>query len=166
VKDQLLEIDVRLLILRHGRQRVLEAIARLGEQTVEEIERQLQILKRKSKPIRTEKLGLIDMVASECRERPEIEEPLRALVLKFKNRTFLPHLRDVRRFLEPLGVSTAALTSSREAAGPTLVRALSKLSREELSTLANESQASGESDYSLLARAIMQPRGTKQRDRE
>jgi hypothetical protein len=166
VKDQLLEIDVRLLILRHGRQRLLEAIARLGEQTVEEIEHQLQILESKPKPIRAEKLRLIDMVASECRKRPGIEEPLRALVLKFENHTFLPHLRDVRRFLERLGVSTATLISSREAAGPTLVRVLSKLSGEELSTLANESRASRESDYSLLARAIMQPRGIKQRDRE
>jgi hypothetical protein len=47
LKKSLIDIDMRLLVLRHGRQQVLAALARLVEQTPEELERYPQELSRK-----------------------------------------------------------------------------------------------------------------------
>jgi hypothetical protein len=156
VKDQLLEIDVRLLLLRHGRQRVLDVLARLTDQTLEELEQQLRVSENKPKARKTKvsKAALVDIVASEYSERPDIAEPLRAIASNFENRTFLPELRDVERLFDRIGVSAGRLKSRAEA-GPILIRALAKLSREELVKLATRDKVPGESEYSLLARAIM-----------
>ena len=96
----------------------------------------------------------MELVASECSKRPDIAEPLRALALRFENRTFLPHMRDLRRFLDPDGSSSRKLRS-RSAAAPELIRALAKLTREELLRLSAEDKSAGEDDYAILARAIM-----------
>ena len=156
MNDQLLEIDVRLLVLRYGRQRVLNVLARLSEQTMEQLEQQLRAIEQKPKAGRTKKSkqSLIDVVASEYRERPDIAEPLRAIAVRFENRVFLPNLRDVHRFLDRIGASQGTL-KSRAVAGPVLIHELSKLPREELHRLAASDGSPRESDYSLLSRAIM-----------
>jgi hypothetical protein len=164
--NQLLEIDVRLLVLRYGRQRILKVLARLGEQTPEDLERQLQRVEQRPNAQRATKprQSLSDVLAVECRERPELAEPLRAIAVNFENRTFLPHLRDVQRFLDRMGASQHA--KSRAETGPALIRALSKLKREELVMLAARAGSARESDYSLLSRAIMGAAPAKPRDEE
>ncbi|MHB1217448.1 MAG: hypothetical protein ACYC1L_04515 [Alphaproteobacteria bacterium] len=156
MKDQLLDIDVRLLVLRHGRQKVLSTLARLIEQTPEQLEQQLQALSQKpaASPKKGPKPSLVEVAASECRDRAEIMEPLRALAVAFENRSFLPNLRDVQRFLDRAGASSRRL-KSRAIAGPIVIRALSKLPRDELTNLASQDASRGESDYALLSRAIM-----------
>jgi len=167
VKNQLLDMDVRLLVLRYGRQRVLDALARLDEETFEQVEQRLTALEQKSKSERPTKSkpSLIETAASASRERPEIVEPLRTLAVSFENRIFLPNLRDVRRFLARIGASSGNL-KSRAVAGSTVIRALSTLSREELLKLAVEDALPRESDYALLSRAIMGTSTVPQRDKE
>ena len=162
MSSELLDVDVQLLILRYGRPKVLQALARLGKQTVEDLERQLLAAEQKLKAKRPKPLT-IDLLASACRERPEIAEALRALTVRFDNRSFLPHLRDVRRFLDRIGPPSAKLRS-RAAAAPFLIRALAKLTPEDLSQLSATDESAGESDYSLLAHAIMNSAVTKPRD--
>ena len=156
MKDQLLEIDVRLLVLRYGRQRVVKVLARLGQQTPEELERELRTAEQRSNSDRVAKQtqSLTDVVDFECREHPEIAESLRSIAVRFENRTFLPHLRDVQRFLDRMGASERT-AKSRAATGPALIRTLSKLKREELVMLVARDGSPRESDYSLLSRAIM-----------
>jgi len=161
VSDQFLQLELRLLILRYGRQRVLQALAQLGEQTPEEVAEQLRAAETKRKAKRP-KPSVMDLVEVECREHPEIAEPLRTLAVGFQNRTFLPHLRDVQRLLERIG-SARSKPRSRDAAAPVLVRALAGLAREDLLRLAAENSTPGESDYSLLARAIMRVPAPKPR---
>jgi hypothetical protein len=153
MNDKLLEIDVRLLVLRYGRTKVLRTLARLGEQTLEDLENQLLAAEAKPQAKRP-RPSARDVLASECHEHPDIAEPLRFLAVAFENRTFLPHLRDVRRFLDRMGSSSGKL-KSRVAAAPTVIRTLAKLQPEDLARLAVSDQVPGESDYSLLARAIM-----------
>jgi hypothetical protein len=166
VTNQLLEIDVRLLVLRYGRQRILKVLARLGDQTLEDLDRQLRTVEQRSNVHRTikQRQSLSDVVVVASRERPEIAEPLRAIAVNFENRTFLPHLRDVQRFFDRIGAPQQA-AKSRAEIGPALIRALSKLKREELVMLAARDGAPRESDYSLLSRAIMGGPATP-RDRE
>ena len=151
--QELLDLDVRLLILRHGRAKVLQALAVLGEQTVEELERQMQTLGQKTKPKKRAQPALMDLVAEQAGLYPEVSEPLRALAVAFENRTFLPQLRDVQRLLDRIGAPHGKL-KSRTAAAPALIRALAKLGPEELARLTADKPGSY-SEYSLLARAIM-----------
>ena len=157
---QLLDIDVQLLILRYGRPKVLQALARLGKQTVEDLEHQLRAAAQKPKAKRPNPPAT-DLLASVCQERPEITEFLRELAVRFDNRTVLPHLRDVQRFLDRIDPPPRKL-KSRAAAAPLLMRALAKLTPEELSRLFFTDESADESDYSLLVRAIMKSPATNQ----
>jgi phosphoglycolate phosphatase-like HAD superfamily hydrolase len=163
VTQDLLDLDVRLLILRHGRAKVLQALAVLGEQTVEELERQMQALGQRTKPKKRAQPELMDLVAEQAGLRPEIGAPLRALAVAFENRTFLPQLRDVQRFLDRIGAPHGKL-KSRTAAAPALIRALARLGAEELARLTDDKPGS-DSEYSLLARAIMGTQPAKPSDR-
>ena len=118
MNDKFLEFELRLLTLRYGRHELLHALARLGEQTPEELEQQIRRAeeRRKAKPPRP---AIMDLVAGECRERPEITELLRALAIKFENRVFLPNLRDVQRFLDRNDAVQGKL-KSRNASAPVL----------------------------------------------
>ena len=63
--DKLLEIDVRLLLLRHGRKGVLEALARLEGRTIEDLDRELLAAEQKPKKKRQQP-DIDDVVAAEC----------------------------------------------------------------------------------------------------
>jgi hypothetical protein len=163
MNDELLRIDLGLLILRYGRVKVLEALAHIENVTVAELEQRLTAAAKKRKTTKTVRPSIMEIVETEASQREEIAEPLRALAVDFQNRTFLPHLRDVHRFLARMNVSHRKF-KSRISAGPALIRTLTKLSREDLVRLAGRgSSEERESDYSLLARAIMRdepkPRG-------
>lgn len=141
---------------RYGRRAVLDILARLGEQTPEQLEQHLRALEQQPKLNRSKKSKppLVEIAASECRDRADIADALRTLAVSFENRTFLPNLRDVRRFFERIGAPHGAF-KSRTLAGPVLIRTLSKLPREELLGLVAKGGLPGESDYSLLSQAIM-----------
>jgi hypothetical protein len=154
--DELLDIDVRLLVLRYGREKVLVALSRLVEQTPVELEQHLQTLGNKVSAGRKKapNPSLVEVAASECRDHTEILEPLRVLAVAFENQSFLPNLRDVQRFLDRVGALPQKF-NSRAIAGPAVIRALSKLRKDELTSLASRDASGGESDYALLSRAIM-----------
>jgi hypothetical protein len=151
--NDLLDIDVRLLVLRYGKTKVLQALAKLSDQTLEDIERQLQVIAQKPKPKRTQPT-IMDLVAAQAQERPEIAEPLRTLAVGFENRTFLPQLRHVQRFLDRSG-TTHGKFKSRTAAAPAVIRTLAKLPADDLVRLTTTDDSSTDSDYAILARAIM-----------
>ncbi len=157
MNEQFLELELRLLVLQFGRQKVLRVLARLGDQTAEELEQQLRDSEEKRKSKRPTP-SVTDLASAECREHPEIAEPLRCLAVAFQNRTFLPYLRDVQRFLDRSGLAVGKLRS-REAAAPALIRALGKLTRDELIQLAPSNEVHGNSEFSMLAREIMKTPG-------
>ena len=164
MNDDLLEIDLRLLLLRHGRQKVLQALAHLGDETPEQLQHRLNAVEQKRNSRtkgRKQPQSAVDLVKGAAGERQELLEPLRALAVEYENRTFLPQLRDVERFLDRLGAPHGKL-KSRSAAAPILVRTLAKLSPEDLGKLRAGDAGQGDSEYSLLARAIMGP--AKSRD--
>ncbi|HXB67313.1 MAG TPA: hypothetical protein VNY05_03675 [Candidatus Acidoferrales bacterium] len=78
---------------------------------------------------------------------------MRALAVGYENRTFLPQLRDVQRFLDRTGVPHGKL-KSRAAATPIVIRTLANLPPDNLTELLLD-KTSTDSDYALLARAIM-----------
>lgn len=159
MRDKLLELEVRLLMLRYGRRPVLDALATISEQSVEQLEQQLKAMEDgvRSKRKRPSKPTLMEVAMVESEGRPEIANLLRVIATKFENRAFLPNLRDVERFLYRIEQprSSRRAFKSRTAAGLALIRALAKLPQEEVHRLADTAPSAGESDYSILSRAIM-----------
>jgi hypothetical protein len=156
MNEQILALELRFLILRYSRRRIIDALAKLGDQTAEEVERELgAALDRKSRSNtkKRERRPTSDLIGDACRDRPEIAEIVTILVSRFENRSFLPQLRDVVRFLDRAGVPHPKLTS-RQLALPRVVRALAGLDAEELQRLV-ASPEKGESDLAVLAREIM-----------
>jgi hypothetical protein len=157
----LLDIDVQLLLLRYGRHNVLQALARTTNQTLEQIEQQLQALaeRKAGKPKRAAP-SIPELAEAHAKERPDIAEPLRTIAVRFENRTLLPQLRDIQRLLERAGITHGKL-KSRTAAAPLLLRTLAKLPPEELAHLLTTEERGKDSDYAILARAIMGTPPTK-----
>jgi hypothetical protein len=152
--DDLLNIELRLLLLRHGRRNVLKALATITDQTPEQIETELALAEKRKASGKRNTISTVELVGQLSREKPESADMLRTLATRFENRTFLPHLRDVQRFFDRTGYSHGRLRSRREAARQVL-RMLSQLGVEELKRLVASPEAQGDSDYALLARQIM-----------
>jgi len=157
--DQFLELEIRLLILRYSRKRVLQTVARLSDQTLEDLEHEIENVETKRRA-KKPKPTVLEIAASACKEKPEIAEPLRNLAVAFQNRIFLPQLRDVQRFLDRLGFVHGKLKSRVDSATH-LFRSLAGLSREELLKLIEGMNSPGDSDFAMLARAIMGPSAPK-----
>jgi len=140
----------------------MQTLAALGEQTLEQAENELRAAEER-KPIKKRKtLSVSDAVANGVRERPDAAEFLQLLATRFENRTFLPQLKDVQRFLDRSGAPYKNLRS-RSAAGHRVITALCRLSIDELRQLAARSSSpKADSDYALLAREIIGKTGTKQ----
>lgn len=155
MSDQLLDLELRLLVARHGRRRIISALAKLGDQTLEDVERELNLaLERKAQRSKPKDRPTSELIAEACRDRPAVQELVTTLVNRFENRTFLPQLRDVVRFLDRTGTTHGKL-KSRRASTAKLIAALSTRSPDELRQLESSPSAEGDSDFAILAREIM-----------
>ena len=153
--DQFLLLELRVLILQHGRRKVLEALAILGEQTVDQVEQEIvgSEQRRKARTQRKPK-SVAELIAATCKGRENIERPVSVLMTRYENRMFLPQLRNVERFLDRVGIRHGRL-KSRVAAVPKIIEALSQLSEEELNGLYQDTASAEQTDFVLLAREIM-----------
>src|SRR5579862_6842789 len=93
-----------MLVLQYGRHKVAHALARAANSTIEDVDRQLTALaearETRARGKKRETLSITELAEVTCHEYPAIADPLRRLALGFHNRTFLPNLRDVQRFLD------------------------------------------------------------------
>jgi hypothetical protein len=152
--DELLKIELRILVLRHGRRNVLEALASLGNETAEEIEREIDLAEKRKASRKSKPISAIEIASELCRDKPESIDTLTKLANRYENRTFLPELRDVKRFLERSGVKHSKV-SSRRAAARQVLTVLNQLSMEDLKRLTSAAETHGDSDFALLAKEIM-----------
>jgi len=158
VSDLLLELQLRILVYQHGHGNVLAALERIPKrETVEDLYHDIGTLPRapRKRSNRSQVESAVDVAGALARGRPEVDEPLHRLAVEFENGTFLPNLRDVRRFLDRIGAPAGMALKSRRAAGPLLIRTLASLPPPELMSVVTSRASSSESDYSLLSRAIM-----------
>ena len=49
MSDKFLQLEIRLLLLKNGRQKVLSALAELGEQSIEDVEKELQAMEQRGR---------------------------------------------------------------------------------------------------------------------
>lgn len=153
--DALLKLDIRLLLLRYGRRRVLDALAGLTDHTPEELEREIATAEDRKTKKKARTSSTSEMVASVFRDRPELVPTVEQLMNRYENKTFLPQLRDVQQFLDRVAGTRTRLKSRKTAIGP-LLRALSSMKADDIPRLTAAAETtSGDSDFALLARAIM-----------
>ncbi len=157
MNDQILNLELRLLILRYSRRRIIETLAKLDDQKPEDVERELaaacasKAQRTKEKP---KERPTSDLIADACRDRPEVMELVTTLASRFENCIFLPQRRDVVRFLDRLGIPHGSLKSRRLSISA-IVGALAGLQVDELRRLASPQPVDGGSDLAVLAREIM-----------
>jgi hypothetical protein len=142
-----LEYEVALLLAKYGRSAVLETLALKLELTPEQLEAMLQRpIDNKRTPRPKKKPPGTDLAAQLEKDYPAKAECLRTLYSRFENRTFLPELRDVKRFFEMHDRPVGALRSRAETL-PKVLRLLADLEASDLEALC---QARPEGTYSSL----------------
>ncbi len=154
MSKELLQLEVRFLIARYGRRAVLNALSHLGSVTVGELESEMARLENRKRKKRVPK-NIDELVADAVAMRPNTASAIRALAARYDDKTFLPQLRDVRKFLMRHGYHGSG-AKSRRAALPKVIDMLVALSAEQLAELLQDADVADEtSDYSLLTREIM-----------
>ena len=102
----LLDLELKLLMLKHGRGRLLESLAHLEDTTPEQIERLIgEVDLAKQKKRRREPISLDSLVERLGLGDPAHKERILALGREYERGRFLPQLRDVVRFLQRNGMN-------------------------------------------------------------
>lgn len=144
-----LSLHLSLLLAQHGESSLLEALAPLLGSRPEDLHARLADVHKvgHARPKRT----AVVAKAGESIERllaayPEKADILRQIQARFVARTYLPELKDVRRFLDRHGQPSTSL-KKRDEGFPRVARQLVHLTLDELQSVLNEH---GPSDYSSL----------------
>lgn len=145
--SKFLDYEVTLLLAKYGKSSLLEALAKKLELTPDQLEATLQTPpNQRSVSHSRKKPPPFDLLKQLSREFPNKAHLLQTLYERFDNRTFLPELRDVRRFFDqharPLGASKSRAESIEK-----VLRLLAELDVAELEALC---QAQPENAYSSL----------------
>ncbi len=145
--SKFLNYEITLLLAKYGKNAVLGTLAKKLELTPEELEIILRTpLAEKSSSRSRKKPSPIDLVTQLADEYPTKAQLLRTLHARFENRSFLPELRDVKRFFDRHARSLGVPKSRRESL-PKVLKLLAELDAAELETLC---QAQPENAYSSL----------------
>jgi hypothetical protein len=138
--SEMLELEVSLLLVRHGKQSVLKAIARRMRLSDFELETDLRKLSDASYALAAKKKsrGKPFLLAPLLIGRAEKADTLRLLQARFENRTFLPELKDVKRFFDRYEKHTPTFKSRLSAQTP-LFKVLADVDLATLKKLLTES---------------------------
>jgi hypothetical protein len=146
--NQILRWHIALLLLEHGESAVLESLGGLVGQAPDNLEKMLHNISnighgRTKRAPTTKRLASIDALLE---RHPEKAPLVRSLKDRYDNRTLLPELKDVRRFLERHSEPARSLKSRVEAL-PKIVRVLIELPIQELEAMLS---APSDQDFSGL----------------
>ena len=153
--SKFLDYEVALLLAKYGKRALLSALAEKLELTPDQLEVILQtplnarlISRSRKKP------PPLDLVKQLAHEYPDKAHLLQTLYERFDNRTFLPQLRDVRRFFErharPLGAS-----KSRAELVEKVLRLLAELDVAELEAFCQPQPENAYSSLGLISDEIL-----------
>ncbi|WP_332846422.1 hypothetical protein [Pseudomonas lactucae] len=166
--NDILDLEISLLLLKYGRQRVLQSIARREGVPDDVIEQELKLglfakVRSNRKKTNPSKLFSIDSIVTDSGEKSLI---LRDLNAKFENRRFLPELKDVKRFYERYG-GRSALLKTRAGSQAVLFRMLSSFELSELKKLTVDPPAQNEfSALGLISDEILRHSKNKTNDQK
>lgn len=158
VTVSLLDLELRLLIARHGKTRVSEALSAISDVDVASIDAGVKAYegktrknKQRSRPGKT----MDEMIRDAHPKGLEAQRLIEKLGRAYENKEFLPELREVSRFLESRGSSARAFRSRADAL-PAVLRALALCEVGELQTLHDGRRGHG-SDLGIITDQILGP---------
>jgi hypothetical protein len=152
-----LRLHLSLLLAQYGEPSVLEGLAPLIGHTPKELHDRLNDVHkvghaRQKKPKGPVRVG--SSVEALIAEHPDKAELLRKIQARFVARTFLPELKDVRRFLDRHGQPSTSVKKRDDAFGR-VAKQLAGLPKAELEAVASESMSSGYSSLGLISDQIL-----------
>ena len=151
-----LKPQLRLLFAQFGRRAVLEALAGLTDATPDQIQEEIARLEatRYAKSVKRDK-SLDELIGELPIISEEVRDFVRRLGVLFESKQFLPNLRDAEEFLRRNTGVTKKYKNRRESLKAVL-KTLSEMEVNELESLvAQNRNASGQSDYAILANQLM-----------
>lgn len=154
---EFLELEVSLILLKYGKEALLKTLARRMQLSDEALRLELEKLALRAEyPSASKKKAIRPFsLDSVLIGREEKAGPLRQLCARFENRTFLPELKDVKRFFDRHGMP-APIWKSRSLAQASLFRFLADLDVTELYKLLDEGPAGAEaSSLGLISDEIL-----------
>ncbi len=152
----LLDLELRLLIARHGKTRISEALSAIGEVDVALIDSGIKAYEdraRRNRQRRRPTKTMAEMIRDAHPKDFEAQRLIEKLGYAYESKEFLPELREVRRFLESRVGSTAAFRSRADAL-PAVLRALALCELDELQTLHDKRRTHG-SDLGIITDQIL-----------
>lgn len=153
--SRFLVYEVALLLAKYGKDAVLRELARRLDCPQPELEGLLSEIEKKQKPPRRSRAAATpDRLESIISQHPEKASQLRALHTRFGNRTFLPELRDVRRFFDQHSQSLGS-TKSRAESLPKLLKLLAHFDLGELDALSRAREAGEYSSLGIISDEIL-----------
>jgi hypothetical protein len=152
--QEILELEISLLLIKYGKDRVLKTFAKKID---DELIQKLSIASKISQNRTQKKKGPRKPFSIEplFEGREDKADLLTALQARFKNRTFLPELRDVKRFLDR-NTNRAISLKSRSAAEKILFTTLANLDKNTLKDFLSDTTSSNkESSLGLISDEIL-----------
>ncbi len=155
MKNDLLQIEIDLLLLKYGEAAVIKALSSAVVTTEDELNKKIRTLKEKKlkapKSPRQQKQPLD--IAKEVITGSSNEHQLIKLATLYQNKQFLPQLKDVKRFLGRFNINKNI--KSRNEATRVVFESLTKCSSDELTTFSTNSNTNSQSSFAKLAEHIM-----------
>ena len=166
-ESTLLDLELRLLIARHGKARVSAALSAIGDVDLDVLDTGIREYEDEYIPSASEHEDGSRNRTSHRRASKSIEEMVQdsnpngaaakrymeRLAHAYQDKEFLPELRAVKRFLQSRGVQTEKLRSRSDALS-TVLRVLAECELEELQALNEEKEIRG-SDLGMLTDQIL-----------
>jgi len=152
-----LSLHLCLLLAEHGESRVLEALALLLDSAPVDLQVRLADL-RKIRHARSKKRtgaskGKMS-IETLLSEHPDKADLIREIQERFLERTYLPELKDVRRFLDRHGQPSTTL-KKRDDGFAIVARQLVLLSQDELRSILSEPTPLGYSSLGIISDQIL-----------
>jgi hypothetical protein len=155
MSQNLIDYEIVLLLAKYGEKEVLSAFARNLGLSSNEIESRMQGLKQlKRKTATRKRADPSRIIESLVVQHPEKADHLKTLFSRFQSKTFLPELKDVRRFFDRHSTDLAH-PKSRVDAVPSLFKLLASLDLPELTSLCQKPEPTEYSSLGLISQEIM-----------
>lgn len=156
MKTELIDIEVQLLLAKYGADAVVRAVAVANNATPDGIAQAIERYRVQSTQRREKK-------ATQARGASTVEKilgdrpDLQGSADRYRDKQFLPTLRETHSFLEAHGIKSRA--KSRAAALPVVLKVLAKMPTEEVSRSEKGSRPSSDTTaFSQLANELMRSR--------
>ncbi|MBI3941137.1 MAG: hypothetical protein HY315_09900 [Acidobacteria bacterium] len=158
MSTKFLDYELALLLAKYGRKAVVTALSQKLNLSLEQLEATLRDLDSEETPShRATKARNVPKIETLVAQYPEKAEPLQVLTERFQCESFLPELRDVRRFFEQYSRNLGHV-KSRAASYPKLIRLLADLDVSELNAVCQSSQVGQYSSLGILSDEILRRR--------